>query len=394
MPEYAKTIAKTVVHTIEFLAIVFGIAVIIHDFKWVLPKERELQNLHLNIEVAKLADREDTETVSPTIQHILQTMHNGGAKMTGIAVPNDMEFFMAEFEGVRWQRVIMNDVEFSCSDQEYDRIRNWEEGSGTVSFCTRLRSADFTGASLRKARFKYVDLREAKFTAADLTKARIQNSVFSDAKFLEKADLRGIKIKNSDFSRTQFSPEAEFRCTVMNKGCVKLRRSDFSLAVMSGVRFRGVQIDKSDFTGTKLKDARFDCERVRDGKKRCTILKNLCLQGKDTDLTKSRFDGARILNVNFVGANLSKTRFENTMISNANFSDADLSGARFRNVQFDRVVLTEKQEGMADLDELSHASLQEARRENLGSEYPDEIPCSTEWRRDIKGWKDRFELPG
>lgn len=315
--------------------------------------------------------------------------------MIGIAVPGTT-FFMAEFEDADWQRVNMNDAEFACTDQVYDKIDNWEEGNTGNPPCARLREVDFTGASLREVRFNHADLRGANFTAADLSRAKFEDSFVSSygetgAKFLEGISLRGIKINNSDFSGAQFSPEARFRCTVMNRECVELRRSDFSSAVMDDVQFRGAEIDRVDFTGAHLKKSRFDCERARDGKEPCTVLDNLCVKG--ADLTKSRFDGIGIQNVNFTGANLSRSRFEATTISNTDFTGADLSDVSFTKVEFDQVVLTEEQEAAADFDDESRLSLHKARRDELVWEYADEMPCSPEWNRHIRNWRDGIALP-
>lgn len=379
------------VRTIELVGVVLAITVILYDFRVLLPQERKLQHLQLNIEIAKLADQGDAKIVSPTIRYILETMYEGGAAMTGIAVPG-MEFYMAEFEDVVWQRVNMDDVDFSCSDQAYDKIDDWEDGDPKNLPCTRLRKVDFTGASLRETRFHYADLREADFTAADLTEARIRDSfVSSGAKFLEGVSLRGVKIKNSDFSGAQFSPDAKFRCTVQNKECVELRRSDFSSALMDEILFRGAEIDRVDFTEANLKEARFECERPREGGEPCTILENVCV--RDADLSRARFEGAELLNVDLVGANISKARFEGTTIKNTDFTGADLSDVRFTKVEFEQVVLTKEQEMVAEFDKDSLASLHAARQETLVSEYSDEVPCSSDWNRHISNWRDGIALP-
>ena len=357
-----------------------------------IAKENNKQLLIIAVE--NLVAQEKPDINSPAIHNKLKELYQNNISMNGIVL-RSTKFLMAEFENVCWQEADMEAVEFSCSDQAYDNNWDAKDRNTKILPCARLKKADFTGASLRKIRFSYADLRGANFTAADLTKAKIKDSVVSGAKFLEEVDLRGIKIKNSDFTHTQIGPKAKFFCTVGNNKCPKLRLSDFSSAVMNDVVFRGVEVDQVDFTGAKLKDASFDCERARDGKKSCTVLKNLCVQGKDTDLTKSRFEGVEILSVNFIDANLSKTRFKNTKISNTDFTGADLSGARFTNVEFvGQVELTKEQEMLAKFDKDSHSSLEESRREKLDLEYVDEIPCSTEWRLDIKGWKDRFELSG
>ncbi len=293
--------------------------------------------------------------------------------MTDIVVPGTI-FYMAEFDDAGWQRVNMNKVEFRCSDQADDKIKGWKDGDPKIPLCTQMKKVDFTGASLRNAKFKYTDLREANFTAADLSEARIYNSIVSGgAKFLEGnlLRLRGIDIKNSDFTNAQFSPNAKFRCTVKNKKCVKLYQSDFSLAEMNGVKFWGAKIEEVDFTGAYLEGARFDCESDRNGEKPRTVLKNVCLQN----------------------AMLAGARFEGVKISNADFTGADLTDAKFKNVEFDRVVFTEEQEKTAkEFDKKSRDSLQKARREKLISEDSKEIPCSSDWDLHIKGWKDRFAL--
>ena len=310
--------------------------------------------------------------------------------MTGIAIPG-MEFFMAEFENVVWKRVNMDGAEFSCSDQVYDKISDWEEGDPKNLPCTRLRKVDFTGASLRETRFNYADLREANFTAADLTKARIRDSFVSQgAMFLEVVSLRGVEIKDSDFSGAQFSHDAKFSCSVLNKKCVELRRSDFSSAVMDDVLFRGAEIDWVDFTSANLKEARFECERSREGREPCTTLENVCVRG--ADLSRARFEGAELLNVDFVGANFRKARFEDTTISKSDFTGADLTGVSFTKVKFDQVVLTKEQEEVAEFDDSSRTSLHKARKDKLVSEHTDEIPCGPDWNHHIRNWMDRIVL--
>ena len=292
--------------------------------------------------------------------------------MTGIAVPGTI-FRMVAFENVDWRGVNMKETEFACSDQVDDRINDWAERSPKVSLCTRLKRANFTGASLREARFDYADLRNADFTAAILSEASIHNSVVSGTKFLEGVSLKGITINRSEFTRVKFSSKAKFRCTTMNKECPLLRRSDFSSAEMNDVLFRGTELDRVDLSGAKLKKVRFDCESKRGGKQPCTMLDSVCFRG--ADLTRAEFVG--------------------TTISMTDFTGANLAGANFSDVKFDRVVLTREQEAAVEFgDERSRVRLHNARQEALVSENQDEIPCSPEWNRKIKGWKDRFALTG
>ena len=349
------------------------VSIIVEFFHlWDRPKYRNLKHTEHLARIAELVNEEDIDNNSSSIQRIMEQLHKDGDEdiMKKITVPN-VTFYMADFEHVDWQGVNMDDVEFACSEQAYDNIDIQEEKGAKIPPCTQLRKADFTGASLRDARFNYADLREADFTTADLSEVKMRKSAVSGAKFLKDVRLRGIEIRNSDFSGAQFSPRAKFRCTVMNKECVLLKRSDFSSAVMDDVLFRGAKVDRVDFTGAQLKEAGFDCERSRNGKQPCTVLENLCV--RDAVLTGATF--------------------EDITISNADFTGADLADARFTNVKFDQTVLTKEQEkAAAEFDKSSRASLHKARKASLVSEDPREIPCDQAWRRDIKEWMDGFVL--
>ncbi len=387
-------LSRKTVKTIQFLAAVIGVMGVVIGFGFTIYEiqiQQRQRQLQLNTTLGNLAAQEKPEITSSFIHNNLKWMYREDFPITDINVTGT-EFYMAKFENVDWQRVAMNEVEFACDDQAYGKISDWEEGDSKIPLCTRLKGADFTGASLREASFSYADLRGADFTAVNLSKAKIHDSVVSGAKFLEGIHLHGIEIEGSDFTNAQFSPEAKLRCTARNKVCVRLKRSDFSSAVMNDILIRGAEIDRVDFTNAKLEKARFDCEGGRDdGDRPCTILENSC--GKGTVLTKARFKGIKISNVDFTGANLTKTRFEDTTISNVDFTGADLTGAKFDNVQFDRVELTKEQEKtVKKLDDVSLASLHRERREALEYSDSDEIPCSEDWNLDIKGWKDKFAL--
>ncbi len=396
-PKTVRTV-NFIVGIFGILGILIGVAFALHEIRVIFPQEREeyksqikaikdIQKLQLNAAVANLAVQEKPNITSPYIQNNLEMLRREGVPTTGIAAPGT-RFTMAEFEDVDWQGVIMGGAEFVCSVQEYYKITNWEDGDPRIPLCTRLKKADFTGASLREAGFNYADLRGVNFTAADLSKAKIDHSVASSgAKFLEDVRLLGIEIKNSDFSGAQFGTDAEFKCTVNNKKCVKLRRSDFSSAVMNDVRFRGAKIDGVDFIGAELKGAQFGCGSAPDGDERCTKIEHTCFSR--AALAEVRFRGVAISNVDLSRADLTRARFENTAISNTVFSGATLVGARFEDVRFKNVVFPRELSASAQFDSASAASLEGERVQALDgpNSRPDERPCTTAWRDKLGAWK-------
>lgn len=405
---------------IRFLISVIGVLGTIGGFAGVvftLNLQGKQQRIQISTTIANTAAQGIDKITSPHIHYTLKQMHRQDFPMKGIAVPGTL-FLMAEFEGVQWSDVIMDDVEFTCSNQSYDRIREFKEGDPKNPFCARLKGADFIGASLSEAIWNWADLRGTDFTASYLKEAQIFYSIASEAKFLGNIYLRGVTIKNSNLANAKFSTKARFECTLFNKDCVSLQRSDFSSAVMNNVDFRGAEIEQVDFTNAKLEKAKFDCELEREGKRPCTTLKEVCFQSKDgerANLEKAEFEGVSLTNVNFTdanlkrttfkdttisitdftGANLTRARFENIKIANVDFTGANLTNTDFKNVEFYDVVLSEEQEAAADFnDESSRAGLHKARRTSLSPRDADETPCSPEWTRDIKDWQDRFALNG
>ncbi|MCY4287881.1 MAG: pentapeptide repeat-containing protein [Aestuariivita sp.] len=360
------------VKTIRFILSIlgfFGLLAGLGGTVLTLQEQEKQQRIQISAAIANTAAQGIDEITSPFIHYGLHQMYEQEFPMRGITASGTL-FLMAEFENVSWHDVRMDKVEFACNDQAYDRIDDWDEDDPKNPFCARLKGADFTGAYLRKARWDSADLRDAKFTSADLTEAQILDSVATNAKFLEGVQLRGITIKNSDFTKAKFSPEAKLNCTVMNEECALLQRSDFTSAVMNDVLFRGVEINRVDFSNAPMEKVEFDCERERNGKHPCTTLKEVC----------------------FASTNLARAVFENTKIENVDFTGADLKNARFKNVEFDDVVLSEEQEATAKFDPISLMSLRNARRNQLSSRNAGEVPCSLEWSRHIKAWKNRFGL--
>ena len=62
-------------------------------------------------------------------------------------------------------------------------------------------------------------------------------------------------------------------------------------------------------------------------------------------------------------------------------------------VQFEKVVFSEQQEGAANLDDASTASLHANGDATRESGDPKKTPCSPEWRANIMEWRDGITLP-
>ena len=358
------------------IAIVIAVIAVVVELVFVLPRERNLQRTHLQATIANLVAQnpKDFGVISPAIQHILNAMHEDGVSLSGVTIPH-VYLEMANFENSSWFNSNMDGAEFICSYSVDDAIHDWEEGAQKTSFCAQLRNVNFSDVSLHRTRFKYADLRDADFNTVDLAEAQFEQSTVSNSVFSGAIRLRGIEIKDSDFSDIKFRSKGRFECTVereeypeLQEECPELQWSDFSGAEMIKVNFRGAEVDNVDFTGANMKGAKFDCEGV-DGEP-CTTLDGICLQ--NTDLSKAYFDGIKISNIDFTHTNL--------------------SGSKFKNVTFENVVFPESVLQDVDrLDDESKESLANAKRKKLVFEERWEMPCSTEWRNEIRGWLGKFE---
>lgn len=359
---------------IQFIAIVVGMAAVIHEIKIQLPKDRNLRDVHLHATIATLATVEDADLARHSIQKIMELMHKDGDDdvMKGMFVPA-VTFFMADFEGINLSDAYMEDVGFTCTDQVFDEMDdNSNDTDDKEEPCASLQKATFSGSMMDGVEFQYANLHEANFYNSRLDEIHIENSILSKSDF-SKARIRGIQIESSDFTDANFGQSIKFDCKrrydsegYRDRKCASLKRVDFSAAKMSGARFYGADISKVNFVGSNLKKARFVCDEVK-GKKTCSSMEGVCFQG----------------------AKLDRAKFEGVTIKNSDFSAEDMSRARFKGVKFENVIFPDAQVNSAKFDRSSLDSLNKARSTDLGLE-DDETPCSQAWRQELTEWKEKF----
>ncbi|MCY3701506.1 MAG: pentapeptide repeat-containing protein [Rhodospirillales bacterium] len=362
---------------IEFIAVLGAMAGLAYEFWWERPKDRELRDVRLHAAVATLSAQPNVVAASHAVQRILELMHRDGVNMTGISIPN-LTFIMAKFEEVDWSNALMNSVDFACPELDtfgrtYSNNLEWKPQP-----CAELAGARFLGTALSSVRFHRADISHAILYGARLSGVEAKEVDFSDARFVSENDpnyILGIFGSLPWPFRFRAPPSFLFNC---DRGpepdrCVELERVSFFRAHLPWAGFRGANIESTDFTNAKLKNATFGCEEGEDSQMPpCTVISNTC------------FSGARLEHAKFIGAT----------IKNSDFRGAVLDNAKFNNVKLDKVVF--------DADVNLEAILDADSRKNLEEIAPDSrstaTACTANWRESLLSWelmpgRDRRGIP-
>lgn len=389
---------RYIIRLCEFIAVLVGVGAILIEFFVIQQIERDRYRtqteIELNNSIGLLAVNKKKDIASPYIQNTVTLMNDGGYSMEGIAL-DGTKFYSVKLAEVPWKNVVFDDVYFDCIQSEEGDMRNDDR---KTSLCNKLRSADFSSAILDDVEFRNADLSDADFRNAYFRESTIKDSWASGAEFMG-AEFRGGGIilsnfSNAEFEKTKFHCPIDSRAQLLIDDCPELKKSDFSNSKMKGVRFEGAKITDVDFSGanTYLNETKFVCDG-RNNDAICTELENVCLAGAKLD--KAKFIGGdsitRVVlsNVILSGADLTRAEFKNVAISNVDFTGAtNISKASFKNVSFEKVILDEFQmESFSkEFDKEILERLRKANNKDWKKEMkPDEIPCTPEWHEWLGG---------
>ncbi len=205
------------------------------------------------------------------------------------------------FRGVNVERVVFTRARLVKAD--FEKARMVETNLGEANFeQTRLCGADLTGAILYKARLVQTDLTGARLDKADLSEVVLDKPIFAAIKAKEtmicKADLSGVDFRGADLEQ----------CTFMESS---LERADFS----------GAKLKATAFIDVAGADARFDG----------AVMTNVRLARleRGTSFARGQFGGADLSNANLRGADLTGASFRDAILNQADLSSCKLAGANF-----------------------------------------------------------------
>ncbi len=155
--------------------------------------------------------------------------------------------------------------------------------------------------------------------------------------------------------------------TIFSRGCKILKYSD-TLDVhigpdcdLSGLRFKGIDLNYMDLSGTNLYGTHLtDCDLEGTNLSRCYFSRSKLV---NCSLSGAIIDGVTFDNVSLTQVNLSGMKFNGIIFSNMHFTEADLQGCVFKGVTFDNVVFDRCnisgaviEESMIPLDKRVHRS--------------------------------------
>jgi uncharacterized protein YjbI with pentapeptide repeats len=185
-----------------------------------------------------------------------------------------------------------------------------------------LRGANLTGRTLIQADFTGVDL-----SGADLRGVRLEQTILTGA-ILSGARFDGAVLGSSTKWPAGFNPAAahlvysqgHYSCrSTQRGGAPELPRSttpiDFSDAVLDGVNWTGVWLERGTLTRTSLKHARLECVNLSHADLRSAILDRVSLNDSTLD------------NADLTGALLRRSDLRRASLRGANLTGADLTGA-------------------------------------------------------------------
>ena len=196
-------------------------------------------------------------------------------------------------------------------------------GSGGIN----CRGADFSKASLGKARLQGADLRQAKMSGADLSATDLTEADLSGAN-LSQANLKGANLSRANLSQANF----QGACL----GEANLECSDLVIATLEGAdlrdaKLKGVVLQKAasligvNLSGQNLSGQNFSRSNLSKASFNETDLRDADLSG--ANLSEANFDGADLHGANLSWADLSGAKLNRTELTRTDFSHADLTGS-------------------------------------------------------------------
>lgn len=228
----------------------------------------------------------------------------------------------------------------------------------------RLVGARFHGANLTRASFAAAVLDEAQFNGAQLMetnlgKASISRAVFSSAQFTKAllAETVGEApvFVDAEFSEVTFNGVALQGASFID---ARFLKSNFLECMLNEAAF-----DRAQFEGVSMIDCRADLAcffrarmvrltlvncRLHDADFSATDVERLATAGK-VDLSRARFDRAKMPAACFIGAVLPNTSWVATNLAAALFNNADLRQAHFHAARLAGASFMRADLGHADL---------------------------------------------
>jgi uncharacterized protein YjbI with pentapeptide repeats len=224
----------------------------------------------------------------------------GGATLTG-AFLEAANLEGCAFRGVNVERVVFTRARLAKADFEHARMAQTNLAEANLTGA-RLRDADLTGAILCKTKFVEADLSGARLDRANMTEAVFDKTIFAGVKAKETMIVRA-NLSGLDFRGAQLE-----QCTFIDSN---LERADFSGAFLKATAFIDVAGADARFEGAVMTNVRI--ARLEKG----------------TSFARGKFGGADLTTANMRGANLTGASFRNAMLNGSDFSLCKLEGADF-----------------------------------------------------------------
>ncbi|MGB3673619.1 MAG: pentapeptide repeat-containing protein, partial [Candidatus Nanopelagicales bacterium] len=126
---------------------------------------------------------------------------------------------------------------------DFTKVRNVPAPRGDLKRLT-IRQVNFTDASLRSAKFNWMQLNNVRFTDADLRKAKMKGVIINKGAGV-RADLRSVNLSNATLRNTNYM-QANFMYA-------NLRNTRFINVKLAGANLYKAKLGGAKFTKTSLK---------------------------------------------------------------------------------------------------------------------------------------------
>lgn len=283
---------------------------------------------------------------------ILAGANFSGAKLQGACLDNifasQARFDAADMAGCSLRHASLNQASFTGAilrgaDLQHSNCSEANFTSADLSACI-LQSAILTSAWLQNIRAERLMADQAQFTHAKLdgawfNGARLAHADFSGASAqrlnlqdclapginFAQADLSGVNLQNALLDGSQAGPGTSLVNARLNRA--QLENASWGGADLTGADMAGINGRNSDFSSTKLWDARVTGADLRES------------NFDSASLRHADFSTSNLMQASFMNANLSSSNFSQTNLYSATFVDTDIAGANFADANIDRTAL-------------------------------------------------------